>query len=311
MKYLLISLQIILSLLLPLLAIGIIRQIKAKLQNRIGPPLMQPYFNLIKLFKKNQIFSHDSTWIFPLSSIINLSIVLILSFIVPWLPFNKSVFSGDIFFLIYLLALMRFFTIIGSIDTGSPFSSFSTSREVSLAVLLEPAIILALLALAVTFKTSDLFQIFNYAYSLDLIKIPVLILSASSLFLASVVEFSRCPVDDPTTHLELTMIHEAMIIENSGLNLAIVEYTYSLKLLLFYGLIAQCLTHCILIILNLSILLQSILCLLIIFSLLILTSLIESFSVKLSWHKVPDFIAYALTFSFLAVFAAIINGVSL
>ncbi len=299
--------QIILTIFLPLLMIGIIRKLKALFQNRTGPNLFQPYFNLFKLLKKSQVISQDSSFVFIISPIISLGLVIFLSFLLPWLPFNKSVFESNIFLVVYLLALLRFLTIISAIDTGSPFSSFSTSKEVTFAVLLEPAVILSFLALAIFYKNTNLFYIFSSNQTVTLNQIPVFILFAMSLFLTSIVEFSRAPVDDPNTHLELTMIHEAMILENSGLNLAIVEYTYSLKLLLFLFLMSSALAHCLLIWWHLSVFAMTCLTVFIVFLLLILLSFIEVFTVKLSFNKIPNFIAYALTFSFLAVFSAIVN----
>lgn len=292
----------------PLVTTGCIRKLKARLQNRLGPPLWQPLFNVVKLFRKGEILSDEASWIFRGGPVINMTIVVIVGCLVPWVSFKPAVSGDDIFLLIYLLAVVRFFSILGALDTGSPFSAFSGSREATLSLLVEPAVVLSLVALAFGARSTSLGQVFAYGGGEGLAAVPVWILAAAGLFLSSVVELSRMPIDDPTTHLELTMVHEAMIIENSGPNLALAEWAYSVRLTVLYGLTVQCLLHAVAAVTPLT---GAALAALSIVGILIVaaaTAMIETVTVKLQWIKCPEFIAYALTMGLFACMAAVVKG---
>jgi formate hydrogenlyase subunit 4 len=294
---------------MPFLLIGVIKKIKACFQNRVGPPVFQSLYNLVKLFNKDEILSKDCSWIFRSGPLISFSGMLLLCLSVPWLPLQPPVPGCDIFLFVYVLALIRFFSIISSIDAGSPFSSFAASREATLSFLAEPAFVLALVALGISAHSSDLALIFGQPIENNRIPLSVWFFSGVALFLSGIVELSRMPIDDPSTHLELTMVHEAMVIENSGPNLALVEWSYALKLLLFFGLIAQCFVYSLSKIIALPPLLLPLSVLVVMLALGCLTAMIESFSVKLSWGKNPDFIAYAVSMSLLSSLAAFaMNG---
>lgn len=294
---------------LPVITIGIIRKVKARLQNRIGPPVLQPVFNLIKLFGKGEIQSTDSTWLFKFSASINLAAALYLAFLVPWLPFKPDIAGDDIFLVVYLFALIRFFTIISSLDAGSAFGAFGASREATLSTLTEPAIVLAFVSLGISAGSTDFSQMFASNPNPRIIDVALWTLAGMGFFLTSLVELSRMPIDDPTTHLELTMVHEAMTIENSGPNLALVELAYAVRMLILYGLIAQCFIHALLALIPLSASVVTGLSVILILVLAAVTALIESFSLKLAWKRNPEFIAYALTMSLLASLVAISRGV--
>ncbi|HEY9871363.1 MAG TPA: NADH-quinone oxidoreductase subunit H, partial [Candidatus Obscuribacterales bacterium] len=230
-------------LILPGIVLGIIRKCKARLQNRLGPPLLQPFYNLFKLLGKTETVSDTASWLFRPSAAINLAVMAVVTLLVPWLSYKPAVPGDDLFLVIYLLALSRFFAILSSLDTGSPFGAFGSSREATLSLLVEPAVVLSLVALAVPAGSTDLSRIFGSGAQSSAFALPLWLLAGVGLFLASLVELSRMPIDDPTTHLELTMVHEAMIIENSAKNLALVEYTYALRMAVLYGLSAQCLLN--------------------------------------------------------------------
>jgi formate hydrogenlyase subunit 4 len=299
---------IVLFLVLPILISGFIRNLKARLQNRIGSPLLQPLYNLYKLLQKSETISQDASPLFRIVPALNFSIMLILAVLVPWLPFHFSLPGSEIFLVLYLFAAMRFFSIIAALDTGSPFSAFGASREATLSALTEPAIILSLVALGIAYRTSDLNEIFSFSQSHGLMQVSIWLLSGAGLFLASLVELSRMPIDDPTTHLELTMVHEAMVIENSGPNLALIELAYNLRLVVYYGLSAQCFMHALAVLFTIDHATYVLLSILAIFILAFLTAAIESFAVKLAWRNNPEFIAYALTMSLLASLAAIFQS---
>ncbi len=208
--------------LMPFLTIGIIRKIKARMQNRVGAPIWQPLFDCLKLLRKNQTISDTTTWLFRVSCALNAATMLLIAWIVPWLSFKPSCPGDDLFLLLYLLALLRFMTILGALDSASVFGAFGASREAYLGMLSEPAMFISLAALGLLVHSSSLSVIFDFSNSCSVLDLPVWLASATGLYLSSIVDLSRMPIDDPTTHLELTMVHEAMHIENSGKNLALV-----------------------------------------------------------------------------------------
>ncbi len=304
-KYLALSICI---LLLPSIALGVIRKLKARMQNRIGAPILQPLFDILKLLNKNQTISETTTWIFPLSSVLNLAVMLLIAFLVPWLSFKPNFSGDDLFLLLYMLALLRFMIILSALDTGSAFGAFGASREAYVAMLTEPAIFLSLVALGLMSHSSSLSTIFAFSRTCSIYDAPVWLSAALALFLASIADLSRMPIDDPTTHLELTMVHEAMILENSGKNLALVEFAHLLKMVVLYGLSVQCLLHATTCICQLSESARGILSIVGILSIASITAIIEAVSVKLQWRRTPEFIAYVLTISLFAVAAALIGG---
>ncbi|HEY9714188.1 MAG TPA: NADH-quinone oxidoreductase subunit H, partial [Chroococcales cyanobacterium] len=191
-------------LLLPLTTIGIIRKVKAWFQNRCGPSLLQPFFNLSKLMQKDETVSKKATFIFRVAPIVNLCSVLLLAFLVPWLSFKPTVPGEDLILVVYLLALGRFFTMLAAVDTGSSFGAFAASREGTISLLAEPALILSLAALSLHGQSTNLETVFAFSQTRSLAIAALWSLSGLALFIFSMVELSRMPVDDPTTHLELT-----------------------------------------------------------------------------------------------------------
>lgn len=291
--------------LLPPLMLGVIRVTKARLQNRQGPRIWQPYFDLAKLFAKDETISRHASWIFRLSAAINLSVILMVAVFVPWLSYQPVVAGADLFLIVYLFALARLLTMLAALDTASSFGAFGASREATLALLVEPAGILALAALAVIAGTSDLSVVFSFANLHMGGQSCLWLLVGTALLLASLVELSRMPIDDPTTHLELTMVHEAMILEASGKNLALVEFAHSLRLTVLFGLVSQCYLHALPWAWAASGWQRGLASLFLLLAVAMLVAVFEGLAVKLQWRKVPEFIAYALTMSFLAVLWAL------
>lgn len=296
------------TLLLPLITIGLIRKIKARMQNRIGASILQPIYDLIKLLRKDQTVSETTTWIFQVGAALNLAAILTVSCGMPWLSFKPNCPCDDLFLLVYVLALIRFMSILSAMDTGSAFGAFGASREAYLSLLVEPAMFIALAALGLLVQSSSLTAIFDFSYHCSFYNVPVWLAAASGLFLTSIVDLSRMPIDDPTTHLELTMVHEAMILENSGKNLALIEFSHALRMTILYGLVTQCLLHALTYLWQFN---QIALALLSIIGILCVasgTAFIESVSVKMQWRRTPEFIAYALTMSLFAAAASVIGG---
>ncbi len=296
---------------IPPFTIGVIRKTKARLQNRIGAPLLQPFFNIIRLLRKAETISQTASWVFRTNTVLNISVALLVAVLVPWLSYKPSVPGDDLFLIVYLLALVRFFKILASLDTASPFGAFGASREATLAPLVEPAVVLSLVALAVPAHTSNLSLVFSFDFGRPLSDPALWMLAGTGLYLSSLVELSRMPVDDPTTHLELTMVHEAMTIENSGKNLALIDFGYALTLSVLFGLSSQCYLHALSYFIPLSDAARAILSIAGVLLMAVVTALIEGTTVKLQWRKVPEFIAYGLTMSLLATLVAIAQGVRL
>jgi formate hydrogenlyase subunit 4 len=291
--------------LLPPLVVGVLRKCKARLQNRIGAPICQPFYDLSKFWRKGETVSQTTSWIFRGTAVINCSVMLVIAMLVPWLSFKPYFPNADLILVIYLFALTRFFSVLAALDAGSTFGGFGASREVTLAMLVEPAIMLCLASLGCVYSTTDLNIIFTYDRVGTATQSALWLLAGTGLFLSSLVELSRMPVDDPTTHLELTMIHEAMILENSGPNLALTEFTHYLKMAVMWGLCAQCFLHAVSYFFTGSDFVRSLGSLVGLVIVLFVVALIEGTAVKLQWKKVPEFIAFAIAMSLLCVFVVI------
>ncbi len=261
--------------------------------------MVQPLLDLLKLMSKFETVSASASYILRGAAAGNAGVAIFLALCVPWIPFGPRCMDADLFLVIYLFVLLRFFTIIAAIDTSSPFGGFGASREIMLPVLVEPGVILCLVSLGVLAHTSSLNVIFSFNNTVMLDQHGVWVLAGCGLYMASLIELSRMPADDPTTHLELTMTHEAMVLENSGPNLALTEYGNALKLVILMGISAQCLIHGFAAVWTLDSSLRVLVWGVTLIGLLLLTSVIESSAVKLRWTKLPEFIAYAVTFGLL------------
>ena len=213
---------------------GFINKIEARLQCRRGASIFQPYYNLVKLLRKDAVVSETSSWIFRATPYVTFISILIISLLVPVLssqvPLN---FTGDIILIIYLFALGRFFLVLTSLDTGSAFGGMGGSREMMVSSMAEPAMILSFFTVALTVNSTNLCNITNLLHNNSVLLLnPSLILAFAAMTIVLIAEAGRIPVDNPFTHLELTMIHEGMMLEFSGRYLALVEWASSMKLLL-------------------------------------------------------------------------------
>jgi formate hydrogenlyase subunit 4 len=235
-NYLLILVPIFQSLIIAALSplvIGIIRKMKAYLQNRVGASVLQPYRDLLKLFSKNEIISRDASWVFRAVPFALFAITLVLGTGIPLLVPLSFTWTGDFLIVIYLLGLSAFLIALAGMDVGSAFGGFGSSRELSMNAITEGVLLFAVLPLVIAFRTTDLGGIAIGSYTISAIAYLPIILAGCAFLVALAVENARIPVDNPTTHLELTMIHEAMILEYSGKRLALVEWASWNKLLYF------------------------------------------------------------------------------
>jgi formate hydrogenlyase subunit 4 len=215
----------------PLLG-GVIAKTKAFFAGRVGAPLLQPYYDLMKLVRKGAVYSKTTTFIFGVGPVVGVGAVIVALTLMPvGGEAGLLAFEGDLILFAYLLGLMRFFTVLAALDTGSSFAGMGASREVQIAVLAEPALFVGFSALAKETAHLSLTTIFS-ALSLSAWAQagPAFALVAGAFFLIFLAENARIPVDDPNTHLELTMIHEAMVLDHGGPDLALILYGAALKL---------------------------------------------------------------------------------
>jgi formate hydrogenlyase subunit 4 len=207
---------------------GIIARTRAFFGGRKGPPLLQMYYDIGKLLRKGAVYSTTTSWVFKAGPIVSLGALLAATCIVPLGALGAPLsFTGDILLFIYLLGMVRFFTVIAALDTGSPFEGMGASREVFFSALAEPVFLLCLLALC---RPAPEFRFFEVFCVLPPFPVVSSILAGASLFVVMLAENARIPVDDPATHLELTMIHEVMVLDHSGPDFAFINYGSALKL---------------------------------------------------------------------------------
>ncbi len=235
------TIHILLALTMPPLLLGVIAKTKAMFAGRAGPPLLQPYYDLVKLLQKGFVVSTTTTWVFWAGPVVGLVTAAIAILLIPLTDSLAPIsFTGDLILLAYLLGLGRFFTAAAALDTGSSFEGMGAAREVTFACLAEPAFFLGLIVLA---KLSGSLQLAEMLGSSLVMHWPTtgasLALVLLSWFIVLLVENSRIPFDDPNTHLELTMIHEVMVLDHSGPALGVILYGAALKLFIFSALIVR------------------------------------------------------------------------
>jgi len=217
---------------------GSIKKMKATMQMRKGPPLLQGYYDLAKLFRKETVRSETASWVYVLGPRLYFAAAVAATMLVPVLVAASPLDgAGGILGLVGILALGRFALAAAALDTGSPFGGMGSSREMTIAALAEPALMLGLFTSALAAGSLDLGAVVRGALTPGALFRPSDILALSGLFVVLIAETGRIPVDNPATHLELTMIHEAMVLEYAGPDLALVEWASALKELLYITLL--------------------------------------------------------------------------
>ena len=221
--------------------VGLVRWLKARLQNRRGAPPWQPYRELRKLFQKEVVVSRHASWLFHLAPFVVFASTLAVAVIVPVLAVPLLVDRiGDLLVVVYLLLLGTFFLALAGLDPGSAFGGMGASRGVTVAALAEPTLAVAIFALARSAGSTNLGEIAARTIADPLSAVsPGHLLAFAALFIVMLAETGRLPIDNPATHLELTMIHEAMVLEYSGRYLALIEWAAALKLLVFFALLGN------------------------------------------------------------------------
>jgi formate hydrogenlyase subunit 4 len=302
----LIIIQLVTLLALSPFIIGLIRKVKARLQCRQGAAILQPYADLAKLFHKQPVISSTTSWIFTATPYIVFASTLTAGLLVPIFvsqnPFN---FAGNVIALVYLLALGTFFLILAGLDAGSTFGGMGSSREAIVATLAEPAMMLSIFAIALTAGSTNLSTIVHKTALMEgiITAPPPHLMALVAFFVVVLAETGRVPVDNPATHLELTMIHEAMLLEYSGRYLALLEWAAGIKLVVFLSVIANVFAPWGIAtsVTPASVAIGMIVYVVKVSALALLIGMIESMFAKLRLFRVPELLGAAFILSLLAL----------
>lgn len=233
-------LSLILILFCSIFFTGVILRTKSLASGRKGPGLMQPVKDVVRLFKKGAIYSTTTSIIFRIAPVITFSSVLMACLVIPFGSWKGIVsFDGDFVFFAYILALGKFFSIIAAMDTGSSFEGMGASREALYSMFAEPAFFILIGSFALLTGNTSFYNIFSSLHLGSSITYTLGALASFVLIMIAMIENSRMPVDDPKTHLELTMIHEVMILDNSGFDLGLILSTGYLKFAMYGAIIAD------------------------------------------------------------------------
>jgi len=231
--------QMALVLALAPLLTGFVRKVKARLVRRQGPPLLQPYRDLWRLMRKEAVLAENASWLFRAAPYLIFAGTWVAAALVPTFATGLLFsWSADLIAIIALLGSARFFLALAGMDVGTSFGGIGSSREVMIASLAEPAMLMIVFSLALLAGSTQLSTVASYLLSSNVGLRVTLALSLVALIMVAIAENARIPVDNPATHLELTMVHEAMVLEYSGRHLAVVELASALQLLLYVSLIA-------------------------------------------------------------------------
>ncbi len=230
--------QMALVLLLAPLLIGFVRKIKARLLRRQGPPVLQPYRDLLRLLRKEVVLAEGASWLFRAAPYLIFAATWVAAALVPTFAAGLMFsWSADLIAIIALLGSARFLLALAGLDVGTSFGGIGSSREVMIASLAEPATMMIIFTLALLAGTTDLSSIAGFMLERNVGLRVSLGLALVALIMVAIAENARVPVDNPATHLELTMVHEAMVLEYSGRHLALIEAAAALKLLLYVSLL--------------------------------------------------------------------------
>jgi formate hydrogenlyase subunit 4 len=304
--------QTALVLLFSPLITGFSKTLKARLQTRRGPGILQPYRDLHKLLRKGMVIPETASWIFSAAPYVLFATTLLTGLLIPAVSAQAPLsLLGGVLAVVYLLGLGRFFLALGGLDTGSSFGGLGSSREMTISAIAEPALMLAVFTVALGAGSTNLSTVAQAAVGQSWrFLAPSQMLAFAALFIVLIAETGRIPVDNPATHLELTMIHEAMVLEYSGPYLALIEWSASMKQMILmtllmnvffpYGLSTDGSAGSMIISAGLFL-----------FKLLALASavvLVETGNAKLRLFRVPELLAVAFVLSALALISTFLFG---
>jgi len=233
-------LQALLMVLIAPLAAGFVSACKACLQNRRGASVMQPWRDLQKLFAKEVVMAEHASWVFRFAPYIVFTATVMAASVVPALLVDTPLsLTADVIALVAMLALARFFLSLAGMDIGTAFGGMGASREMTFSALAEPAMLMSVFVLSLGAHSTSLTTMITHTLHTPIIMQPSIAFALAAMVMIAIAENGRIPIDNPTTHLELTMIHEAMILEYSGRHLALMEWGAQVKLVLFATLLVD------------------------------------------------------------------------
>jgi formate hydrogenlyase subunit 4 len=289
----------------PIFLAGFINRTKAIWAGRKGQPIPQLYFDLIRLMQKTPVYSDVSSWIFKIAPWIILGSTSLAATLLPILPgYSPVQFEYDFVLFAYLLGLGRVFLILSAMDTGSAFEGMGASREATYSALIEPAFLITLGTLALA-SGHGTFASLSQALSFSVLGVGAKVALFASLFLWLQIEAARVPVDDPNTHLELTMINEVMILDHSGPELAVIQYASALKFAMLSGLISSLLNP---FTLQTAPVAAMLFCLFSLFAISVLVGLVESLIARFRLRAIPRYTFFALAASVVSLAIVAIGG---
>jgi formate hydrogenlyase subunit 4 len=216
---------------------GWVKVLKCRAQGRTAPGVLQPYRDIRRLFGKDIVLAENASWLFRFTPYLTFGVMVMLAGIVPLISVDLPLAAtADVIALVMLFGMIRFFTALAGMDIGTAFGGMGASREMTIASLAEPAMLMAVFTVSLTSSSTSLTQMVSVMTQAEFVIRPSLAFALAAFILIALAETGRIPVDNPATHLELTMIHEAMILEYSGRHLALIEWAGMMKLLLFFSL---------------------------------------------------------------------------
>ncbi|HBM15260.1 MAG TPA: hydrogenase [Lentisphaeria bacterium] len=281
-------LNIVFIILLPLAFIGVINKTKAFWSGRKGASIIQPYYDVLRLLKKELVISRTASFLFQIYPSITLAAVFMAALLIPFVMHSSVItIEGGFIFFAYIMAFGKFLSVVGAMDVGSSFEGMGASREASFSTLVEVAFFIIMGSIAAITSDNTFGAITLILEKAGTIGYLIKILSIITFLILILIEGCRIPVDDPNTHLELTMIHEVMILDNSGIDLAMLTYASALKMLIFTSLIANMIIPE-----SSPLLLFLLLYFLIVFAVAFGIGTIESAIARLRMSRVFDFICF-------------------
>jgi len=216
---------------------GWVKVLKCRAQGRTAPGVLQPYRDIRRLFGKDIVLAENASWLFRFTPYLTFGVMVMVAGIVPLISVDLPLAAtADVIALVMLFGMIRFFTALAGMDIGTAFGGMGASREMTIASLAEPAMLMAIFTVSLTSSSTSLTQMVSVMTKAEFVIRPSLAFALAAFILIALAETGRIPVDNPATHLELTMIHEAMILEYSGRHLALIEWAGMMKLLLFFSL---------------------------------------------------------------------------
>ncbi len=292
---------------------GIVKKIKALSQKRKGAPILQLYYDIFKLLKKSTVVSDSASWIFKAAPYIVFASSLAAALLVPVTTMLDPIWhAGDLILMVYLLALGRFFMMLAGLDTASTFGGMGSSREAMISSLIEPSILVSLITVGLIARSTSAFQVMDYMKGVSIpLSHPVYLMAFLALLIIIIAETARIPVDDPSTHLELTMVHEAMLLEYSGRSLALMELGASVKQLVFITLLVNIfMPHDQLILISGvgAVILSLLVYLVKVILVSVLIAAIEVSTVKLRLFSIPNLAALSFILSFIGFMQYFVLG---